>query len=80
MNKTMRKPRYEMIETVKGAGTEDAYCCYGIRMIDADGDTISIEDLSLEQNRLEKLVRLCNKLQLSPLHFWDVANDFVNDN
>ncbi len=39
----------------------------------------SIRDLTTNKNCAEELVDYCNKLQLSPDHFDDVIEDFLNN-
>ena len=48
---------------------------YGITYKD-----IIIEDISTNKRKIEELIALCNKLCLSPLHFYDVVEDFLVDN
>ncbi len=67
--------RYELIESIKTL-EEQEYRCYGIRLIFA-GAAVDVEDLSLHRDEVETLVERCNRLQLSPLHFQDVLEDFM---
>ena len=67
--------RYELIESIKTL-EEQEYRCYGIRLIFA-GAAVDVEDLSLRRDEVEILVGRCNRLQLSPLHFQDVLEDFM---
>lgn len=39
---------------------------------------VSINDISTYKEQVEKLVNLCNKLSLSPLHLMDVILDFIS--
>ncbi len=70
-----QKAEYELIQSEKILDGKQ-YRCYGIRMLYA-GTEVSVEDLSLQQQEVEKLVRLCNEQELSPLHFQDVLEDFL---
>ncbi len=47
---------------------------------DTDLSTIiaSYRDLSSDQQKMQNLVQLCNRLSLSPLHLPDVIDDFLN--
>ena len=36
-----------------------------------------ISDISSEKEKVEDLVRKCNLLELSPIHFHDVVEDFL---
>lgn len=38
-----------------------------------------ISDISTDKSKVEKLVSLCNKLNLSPAHINDVIEDFLVD-
>ncbi|MBQ7128906.1 MAG: hypothetical protein IJO19_02845 [Clostridia bacterium] len=48
---------------------------YGITFND-----IIINDISTEKEKIEKLVSLCNELDLSPIHIYDVIEDFLVHN
>ncbi len=56
-----------------------AHIGYGISVtdIDSNGEIAKIEDISTSKEDIEKLVALCNSLQLSPLHIQDVIEDFL---
>ena len=51
---------------------------YGI-LYRSKEDTIMMEDLSLDSKKVSSLIDICNSLELSPLHLWDVVNDFLAD-
>ena len=36
-----------------------------------------IQDITTDKNALNKLINLCNSLELSPLHIRDVIEDFL---
>ena len=38
-----------------------------------------INDISTNKEKVEKLVFLCNELELSPIHIYDVIDDFLVD-
>lgn len=66
---------YKLIETQKNMDGRP-YRCYGIRLCFA-GATVDVEDLSLNRQEVEELTEKCNRLSLSPLHFQDVLEDFM---
>ena len=52
---------------------------YGIAVVDSNRVTISAAlDLSPDKSKVADLVRKCNRLKLSPIHFQDVIEDFLN--
>ena len=57
------------------------YTTYGIAYADfSDGVPVILEtipDLSTNKERVRQLVKLCTKLQLSPIHLHDVIDDFL---
>ena len=56
------------------------HATYGVKVA-PDGDRSaccdSISDVSLSEPALSELVRLCNELELSPIHLRDVVEDFL---
>lgn len=40
---------------------------------------IIIEDISTNKEKIEKLIILSNELDLSPIHIYDVIDDFLVD-
>ena len=50
------------------------YIGYGIRCKE-----ICIPDITTNKSRLEKMIELCNRLDLSPIHMEDIVLDFIND-
>ena len=50
---------------------------YGITYINKPNMVIS--DISINKKKVENLVELCNKNNLSPLHLMDVIDDFLVD-
>lgn len=38
-----------------------------------------VKDISTDKHKIEKLVNLCNELELSPIHLDDVIEDFLVD-
>ena len=57
---------------------------FGIAYVEVqDGIPIVLEstpDLSADRASIEKLVKLCNELELDPIHIKDVIYDFLSDN
>ena len=57
------------------------YVSYGIALIDPESPreiTEVVSDLSCDRAAVTKLVERCNALQLSPVHFRDVMEDFLS--
>ena len=53
---------------------------YGISMADLTDpawEPLEIRDITLDRPALLELIRLCNRLELSPEHLWDVVEDFL---
>lgn len=60
--------------------TRTSYGVVAYADADKDGTAVivaSVRDITLDRSKLSKLVELCNKLQLSPIHLPDVIEDFV---
>ena len=55
------------------------YTSYGIGCEFEGNLLLEIKDLSTNKTRVEKLVLLCNDLQLDPIHIDDVVEDFLNN-
>ena len=47
---------------------------YGISYNDT-----TVKDISINKAKVENLISLCNKLDLSPIHIYDVIDDFLVD-
>lgn len=51
---------------------------YGIAVLDRESVTISTaHDLSPDESEVTELVKMCNRLKLSPIHLQDVIEDFL---
>ena len=54
---------------------------YGIACVEEDDGytelVTQISDVSTNQNEMESLVKLCNQMQLDPIHLRDVGEDFI---
>ena len=53
----------------------EAHTGYGIAY--TGNSTLSFEDLTGNPTTIAELVRLCNELDLSPIHLKDVVEDFL---
>ena len=53
----------------------EAHIGYGISY--TENSALSFEDLTLNPIAVAKLVKLCNELDLSPIHLKDVVEDFL---
>lgn len=52
---------------------------YGIVAVDSESKIVSAaRDLSCNKDEVARLVEMCNGLELSPVHFQDVVEDFLN--
>ena len=66
---------------------EDRYCngmrpkaFYGIQICDASDKIVAtVWDISADRERLSELVQKCNLLELSPIHLYDVIEDFLTE-
>lgn len=66
-------------ETYKAKRSERI--AYGIAVY-AEGDPTCVarlHDITSDKNALTELVLLCNRLQLSPIHLYDVVEDFLTN-
>ena len=70
---TMKYVLTEDVHTVD----EKRYIFYGIGALEGDRSLFVIHDISADKPRMEHLVELCNRLELSPLHLWDGVEDFL---
>ena len=52
---------------------------YGIAALDGETILLAARSLGSDRGRVEALIDNCNRLGLSPLHFWDVVEDFLAD-
>lgn len=66
---------YQLIKSKVNDEDGNIFDTYGISYKE-----IVIEDISTNKTNVEKLVRLCNELELSPIHLNDVVEDFLVDN
>ncbi len=51
----------------------EKHISYGI-----DGDTVSVNDISTDREKVEQFAELCNRLEVSEVHLLEVVEDFVS--
>ena len=66
---------------MKGHKMKKYILTYGIACVEEDNGhaelVAQISDISTNQEKMEELVKLCNKMQLSPIHLRDIVDDFI---
>ena len=65
--------REDHLKTEEG----DHYTVYGIEIWEAGERIQSVPDIFLHIYDVEALAALCNRLQLDPIHFREVAEDYL---
>ena len=81
----MKGNRYGITEEIYELNGEKR-TAYGIALYansDSDGTAtvlLSAQDVSANKESLEALVEACNRLELSPIHFFDIIEDFLTVN
>ena len=71
---------YSVFEESRSSPELGAYVTYGVKAAPEDDHSAcfdTVADVSLSEARLGVFVRLCNELQLSPIHLRDVIEDFL---
>ena len=72
--------KYIVAENVYRNG-DDTIKSYGVAVgNESDGETIiltSISDISSDIKQIERLVDICNRLRLDPVHIQEVVSDFL---
>ncbi|MBQ8208900.1 MAG: hypothetical protein IJZ89_09240 [Clostridia bacterium] len=69
---------------------KDEYCIdgkvyrsYGVIMAEVINEEITVlssaHDLSKDHEKIERFVKKCNELDLSPIHFFDAVFDLLED-
>lgn len=72
-------PVYTVISEQIRSSVLGVYSSYGIAVIDKTGKTVrTVHDITCDRAALEKLVLLCNRLELAPCHLDDVIDDFLS--
>lgn len=54
------------------------YVSYGIVAYQGGVEVARISDVSVEGDSVKELARLCNEYQVSPIHLWDVVEDWIS--
>lgn len=68
---------YRLFEETRSADGNE-YEAYGVAAFDDSGDLICIApDITSIKEKALGLARLCEKLQLSPVHLLDIAEDYI---
>ena len=62
---------------IKGSYLIDGESHIGYGISYTENSEVSFEDLTLNPITVAKLVKLCNELDLSPIHLKDVVEDFL---
>lgn len=68
---------YRVIEENLQNSEFGSYVAYGISVCDEDIILNYISDVFTEKERAEKLVKLCNKNGLDPIHLREVVEDTI---
>lgn len=51
---------------------------YGVSAFDSSGKLIcEVSDITAVKEKAEYLAKLCEKMKLSPIHLFDVAEDYI---
>lgn len=51
---------------------------FGIAVVIDSNIVQKAEDISTDEKTVAHLVNLCNRMKLSPAHFYDVIDDFIS--
>ena len=66
-----------LIDTVRD-DDGNQHTVYGIQSVSSDETVVlSISDISFDSQKAQVFVDLCNSLELSIIHFYDVLDDFL---
>ena len=70
--------KYILCKETYQAGSNERIS-YGIAAYEQDTDTCiaRLHDVTSDKAALARLIFLCNRLQLSPVHLYDVVEDFL---
>ena len=69
--------KYILIRDTYACDT-DSHIGYGIAAVDHESKIVSAaSDLSCNESEVAGLVKMCNELELSIVHFQDVIEDFL---
>lgn len=54
------------------------YEAYGVAAFDECGEMVTVvPDITVKKDKALSLARMCEKMELSPLHLRDVAEDYI---
>jgi len=70
------KVEYRVKEHVKWFGGAQSYVTYGMEAVDGDEMVFSVDELSVDYEKVKKFVRLCNTHSASPTHIEDLIQDY----
>ena len=65
---------YQVTQDLFSDENDQTYTAFGIEYPEED---LYIPDVFLDRERAEEFVALCNKLDLNPLHIFDVLEDIL---
>lgn len=65
-------------EKVSCGGTE-YHNSYGIQVSKSEEVLFTLGNITFEEDVIKKFAELCNKHQISPVHFEDVLENFLTD-
>ncbi len=59
---------------------DQMYVGYGISIFDTDSgkELLCIEDITISKEKITSLIKQCNEKGLSPIHIYDVIEDFLS--
>lgn len=73
---------YRVIKETLSLSDSGSYVCFGLAAVEmSDGEereVCRVSDLCLKSSQAVRLALLCNSMQLSPTHLYDVAEDFLD--
>ena len=72
----MQTQRYILIKSIYTL-EDTEHTIYGIALADGSDLIESVNGLSCDRQRVERLAELCTRLELSPEHLSDVIDDFL---
>ena len=72
----MQTQRYILIKSIYTLENTE-HTIYGIALADGSDLIESVNGLSCDRQRVERLAELCTRLELSPEHLSDVIDDFL---
>ena len=70
--------RYYVTEDMMYCEDVGKYRSYGIELREGERVIERIRDIDISREGVEALCKLCNKLELSPIHFRDVIEDYIS--